>query len=264
MGNLPSVSDFGILRRSTDLADVTFTIKDPGNNGGDVEIKAHKVILAGASEIFKTQFFGAFPSEDIVRVEDATVATFNLFLDSIYNVPVELKELSLKVIGELFYLAEKYRIDAVKKALVKYVREMEITKEEVLPVLTIAESTSHLVEFADALFMLCVKFAHKSTTVELMNLFHEVKVEEKSSIMLHRFLSKAFSVKNEDYCKNCQHHPCLDESVLSKENFVTNAFITRERRVDGIRKTVSFEGEVVTYRKSMETRRVNELKYKCK
>ena len=246
MAALPSVFNVQGLRNSPGIADVTFRFNLPGLNG-DVETKAHKAVLAYASEIFKTQFFGSFPSEETVLVEDASIDTFSIFLDIIYNVSVDFKELNPGILGELFYLAEKYRIGCVKIALVEYVKAKEIKTDEVLEVFRIAESNSHLEEFASSLFMSCAKFTHKCTVSELLQLFDE-DVEEQNSAFLHRFMkfmSKAFHSK----CKNCQHLPCLDNEYLSKENFVKDAVIIKVdidiNNTDATRKTISFEGLVM-------------------
>jgi len=242
-----SVFNVQSLRRSPDLADVTFRFKEAGSNG-DVEIKAHRVVLALTSEIFKTQFFEAFPAEETVLVEDSTLDTFNTFLDIIYNVGVNLKKLNLRLIGDLFYLAEKYRIGSVKTALLVCVKAKEFKREEVLDVLRIAESYSHLEEFANSLVVCCADFAHASTVSELMSLFDEVDVEEKTSVLLHKFMSKSSQLKKKR-CKNCQHLTCLHDSVLNKENFVKGAFIRVKfgaKRYKG--RAISFEGEIVNFK----------------
>ena len=86
---------------------------------------------------------------------------------------------------------------------VDYLKDKEIKKDEVLDWFRIAESSSHLEEFARSLFMICAKFAYSCTSSELIQLFDDQDVEEETSALLHRFMSKALHVK----CKNCRHVP---------------------------------------------------------
>ena len=65
-------------------------------------------------------------------VDDATKDIFNIFLDIIYNVSINLNELSPRLIVKLFYLAEKYRIESIKIAIVDYLKAKVSKKDEVL------------------------------------------------------------------------------------------------------------------------------------
>ena len=106
-----------------DLKDVTFEIKD--REGNSHQIKCHKLILALRSPVFKLQFYGSLKAEEdeSINIVDAFHDTFKDFLNFIYNEEpfekfstVETCE-GLRNVIELYYLGEKYQIDALKSYL---------------------------------------------------------------------------------------------------------------------------------------------------
>ena len=106
-----------------DLKDVTFEIKD--REGNSHQIKCHKLILALRSPVFKLQFYGSLKVEkdETIKIVDAFYETFKDFVHFIYNEEpfekfskIESSE-TLKNVIELYYLGEKYQIDALKSYL---------------------------------------------------------------------------------------------------------------------------------------------------
>ena len=218
--------DLSSIREASDLSDVTFSFSDIGTKGNK-ELKANKTFLACASEVFKTQFFGSIPCEKVIFVEDSTVDAFETFLDILYGVDGDLKEKNLKFLGELFYLAEKYQVTDLKTAIVEVVESTSIGMKDVLDIMTIAEATSHLEQFSESLCLLCVKLVLSSSVEGLAELFNMFQVEESTSCLLHKLMSKVDDLKSkvkvEESCKNCRQKPCIHGSLISKDNFVGKA-----------------------------------------
>ena len=76
--NLPKFVDPNI-NSELPPGDMTFLFKNEQQKVvGD--IKAHKLILAFASDVFKQMFFGNFNSEDIVYIEDSSRAVNSFHL----------------------------------------------------------------------------------------------------------------------------------------------------------------------------------------
>ena len=123
--------DLASSREASDMTDVKFIFKDSGSKG-NIEIKANKTILAYGSDVFKIQFFGSIPESDSVPIEDSSIDTFNMFVDILYNKKVELNELSLKVLGDLFYLGEKYHVEDLKDAIAKNVSSRKIEADGII------------------------------------------------------------------------------------------------------------------------------------
>jgi len=220
-------TELPISRNFSELADVTFSFdKVSSITDGKKEIKANKVILALASEVFRAQFFGSIPAGPVVPVKDSNAEAFGIFVDILYNVKIQLKDMNLMLLGDLFYLAEKYQVDAIKAAIVEDINLREIGIENVIDVLKVVESKSHLVQFANSLYKICLKVVLKSSD----NIFKVFNMsdpdDESTSRMLHRFMIKAQTLKDEEndkLCSNFKQFPCLDGSTVGLNNFVKYA-----------------------------------------
>jgi len=181
-------------RNRSELADVTFSFKEVSLvSESRKEIKANKVILALASEVFMTQFFGSIPAGTVVLVEDSNVEAFGIFIDILYNVKIQLKDLDPILLGDLFYLAEKYQVEAVKVAIVEDVKLRQIEIKDVLDILKVAESKSQLVQFADSLYKLCLEVIQKSSDniYKVFGMFDPEVEDESTSRLLHKLVFKA-------------------------------------------------------------------------
>jgi len=218
-------------RKWSEMADVIFRFKetDASAEGNINEIKANKTILALASDVFKTQFFGSDPAVTVIPVEDANVDAFSIFIDILYNVKVELKDMDLKLLAELFYLAETYQVDVLRDAIVEDVELRDIKVADVLGTLKVAELYSHLVQFATCLHKLCLNVVFKSYD-NLLALFSKSIVDQSNSRLLHQFMIEAEFLKWEvgmlKPCINCRQIECRDGLSVSLDNFVGGADVT--------------------------------------
>jgi len=223
-------------RICSELADVTFSFDTKSSiTNGKKEIKANKTILALASEVFKTQFFGSIPAEEPVPVKDSNAEAFGIFLDILYNEKIQLKDMNPMLLGDLYYLAEKYQVDEIKVAILEDINLRQVTIEDVIEVLTVVESKSQLVQFTESLYKLCLKVVLKSSD-NIWKLFNMSDPDDEStSRILHRFMIKAHTLKdeNDQVCNNCQQFPCLDGSRVDLNSFVVNAVTMRRSRLVG-------------------------------
>ena len=102
-------------------------------------------------------------------------------------------------------------MDAVKVAILKNVKTREIELEDVINVVKVGEANKHLVEFAEALDVLCVQFVRSISTTKLSELFSSSQVEEAP--LLYQLMSKVHKLKDKDEvkvtrkCMNCQQDP---------------------------------------------------------
>ena len=79
--------------------DVRFWFKE---QDGDIkEVKAHKMILASASDVFNRQFFGSMETEDNIEISDASQAVFLAMVEYIYNKKPNLKDVDLRFLTSL-------------------------------------------------------------------------------------------------------------------------------------------------------------------
>lgn len=187
--------DLPSQRKSEEIIDVTFCFSKEDEKDDKV-VRANKTILSFACDVFKTQVFGSIPPESVIFVKDSTVDVFDIFIDILYNVKIDLQVFDVKFLGDLFYLAEKYGVNAVKAAIVEDVKLRKIKLNDILEIMKVAEANAHLVEFAESLEMLCAKLVLKSTTGHLSELFEMSEVENENSHVLHKLMRKVNGLKN--------------------------------------------------------------------
>merc|ERR1712142_1462689 len=120
------------------MEDVTFSFKESGTNN-ETEVRANKTILSFASEVFKTQFFGSIPAGKVIPVEDSSIDAFKIFIDALYDVKVNYAEINLMLLGEIFFLAEKYQVDAMKVTITENVKTREVNENDLLKVAKVSE-----------------------------------------------------------------------------------------------------------------------------
>ncbi|XP_037024435.1 BTB/POZ domain-containing protein 6-A-like [Bradysia coprophila] len=89
-----------------ETADVFFIC---GKNEMNERIPAHKILLAGSTNVFEKMFYGTLCEGDEVVIADATPNGFRQFLHYFY---VNDMQFSLEFIDELMYLAKKYLLDS--------------------------------------------------------------------------------------------------------------------------------------------------------
>eukprot|EP00092_Neocalanus_flemingeri_P040345 GFUD01043940.1.p1 GENE.GFUD01043940.1~~GFUD01043940.1.p1 ORF type:complete len:281 (+),score=83.86 GFUD01043940.1:66-908(+) len=233
-------------------SDVTFTFVDQ-SCGKTSEILAHKLVLACGSTVFMAQFYGPSKEQkDSIPVEDSSSSAFKVFLDVLYNKKVSLKSMKFQLLGELFYLANKYYLDSLKDSIVQEVSSRKLVTGQVLEVAKVAENHAHLEKFANALFQICssvVKDNHEAT-LEMCN---NEEVGEENSFTLHRLLARASRAKPRQsrpqqapVCNNCKHVPCLHGEKLTEGNFVANSQVSFSTSRSKF-KTVKLDGSHVTF-----------------
>ncbi|KAH7703199.1 BTB/POZ domain-containing protein 3-like protein [Aphelenchoides avenae] len=86
---------------------------------------AHKLLLALASDVFKTMFFGSVPQENPVVVMDSNPAAFEAFLKSVYTGTTTIIEEDL---FPLLYLGKKYLVGSLIKVVMNHLEKC-ITSE---------------------------------------------------------------------------------------------------------------------------------------
>ena len=88
-----------------------------------------------------------------------------------------------------------------------------------LNVVKVGEANKHLVEFAEALDVLCVQFVRSISTTKLSELFSSSQVEEAP--LLYQLMSKVHKLKDKDEvkvtrkCMNCQQDPCITNKICT-------------------------------------------------
>lgn len=116
------------LRTLEDTMDAVFVF--PEANSGEkskapaekaapiAKVKAHKVVLAACSPVFRAMFFGEIKEEAEVIVEDVRMPVFEKLINFMYNVPLEFGSMVEAV--EIFMAADKYNVPMVDSIVETY------------------------------------------------------------------------------------------------------------------------------------------------
>eukprot|EP00092_Neocalanus_flemingeri_P013501 GFUD01014560.1.p1 GENE.GFUD01014560.1~~GFUD01014560.1.p1 ORF type:complete len:264 (-),score=43.37 GFUD01014560.1:123-854(-) len=202
--------------------DISFSFSDE-TTGEKSELFAHKLILACGSPVFMAQFYGLIKErKDSIPIEDSSIEAFKVFLDVLYNKKVPLNDMDFPFLGELFYLADKYRLTLLKSSIVQEVSSRKMVAEKVLEAAKLAEIYAPLEQFSNSLHQICSSFV-RDNLEGVLGVFEDEEVGEESSRILHRLMARASRSKPKPppvpICKNCNHDACLNGEELTKKNF---------------------------------------------
>eukprot|EP00092_Neocalanus_flemingeri_P030410 GFUD01033010.1.p1 GENE.GFUD01033010.1~~GFUD01033010.1.p1 ORF type:complete len:276 (+),score=77.27 GFUD01033010.1:70-897(+) len=144
--------------------DVTFVIED--NAGGCVgKVKAHKMFLAMASPVFRTQFYGSSKdTKDVIPIKETTKEAFDAMIEFIYEIEINWET---KSAVDLFYLANmasKYLIEEMGEYVKKISETFPLTMETVVEIAATANEFCQFEETSTALFLHCAKFLKSQLT----------------------------------------------------------------------------------------------------
>ena len=141
--------------------DVFFLVLE--EDGGNVRIGAHRLILAAVSPVFKRMFFGPMKeTKEVMEVEDTSAKAVRAMIDYIYGPDdhVAIRE-AIKDISSLFKLyalADMYDILNLKTKIMVYLYDLEVTKETLVSTATIANSYRRIfTNLSEDLMMRCLK-----------------------------------------------------------------------------------------------------------
>jgi len=135
--------------------DIKFVFIKKGETDGSTiieEIRAHKNILALASDVFKKGFYGGMEDNGSINIEDATKEAFEVMIHFIYIKEIDLNHLDFDMLCSVYYLADKYNIAPLEKETLKAIQSKEIPFENVLDIGVLAIKHSAHDKLAEALF----------------------------------------------------------------------------------------------------------------
>eukprot|EP00092_Neocalanus_flemingeri_P022140 GFUD01024016.1.p1 GENE.GFUD01024016.1~~GFUD01024016.1.p1 ORF type:complete len:277 (-),score=67.44 GFUD01024016.1:154-984(-) len=172
------------LEPNSDLpTDVRFLFEMEGDQGNIVkEVRAHRLILAIASDAFKREFYGSMKEaeEEDVIVKDASQPVFQAMVDFIYNKQTALRVYELDFLASLYYLAEKFDLQDLKQGILAAIPEHEVTNENVLDVAILAEDSILHPPLSEALYVAAASFLKSKFNGKLENVV-DFTVENEST-----------------------------------------------------------------------------------
>jgi len=190
--------------------DITYRVLDKeGKSQG--ELKAHKLILAAASNVFRNGFFGSENTDkkaNILYIKDTSFKAFSIFIDSIYKKPVHYDLLSIEEIFDVVYLATRYEIQALKELLNHRLENVKVDKVNILEVFKIAEDFKVFEESSKILKANCAQVLRDQLeNIEDVINFLAVAEDAGNGDEAKRLTILMKSVKP-SACTNCKSRPC--------------------------------------------------------
>jgi len=203
------------------------------------EIKAHKLILALASDVFKNGFYGGFADDSTIEIEDATKESFRAMIDFIYNRETDVTIYDFENLCTLYYLADKYNINVLKEETLKAIRNKEISPKNVLDVGLLADNQSTHGALVEVLYETAAESLSKKFNNELdkvVEFYTEIdssatsaSISCKSLVEIMKRVKRVKKVKEEgsSVCDNCENSPCIKGRGLTRDNFVPGSKVSR-------------------------------------
>ena len=162
------------LKSDSELpTDVVFRVEERNEREErNVEkVFAHRLLLAGASPVFRKQFFGALKEgADEVVVRDTTIEAFTTMIQFMYMAPEETEKFALKFqncaqsLCELVNISERYQILDLNKMAKSALENFLVTEENLIFTATTARNYSVFEDVSSMLTEKCLYFLATSLT----------------------------------------------------------------------------------------------------
>jgi len=267
--------DLSSILQNRDTSDVKFRFET--ETGVKLELPAHKLVLACASEVFMAQFYGELKEEkSTIDVLDASYAAFKVFLDYVYNIEVPGETMSAEFVVEVYNLAQKFLMVGLQDFLIgELVLRIYSGEFKLLDVAKLAEQTTYFEKLSNALYEAGIKVIREDVEVVFEMAeegAQETEERAKNSETVYKLLVKGKKAKKVEgekklFCINCLNSKCLNGEVLTMENYVLNAKVNIKRGLEDCR-----ESKVLEMREDVNVRLLGEnwdllsnweIKYKC-
>jgi len=198
--------------------DVTFEIVEKGENDNEEndkreEVKAHKMILATFSSVFRAMFFGPMKeSKDVIPIKDTTVEAFKKMIDYFYQVDIDCREIELVKLFDIVNLAERYNVPMLKEEMKEQVEKVPITMENLMEVAAIASQFSHFEDISSALLLNCAKVFQKevNTSDDQIQFILDQQARGEFAVNYATNILALSKTLPPLGCENCKNEKCLD------------------------------------------------------
>ena len=189
------------------------------------QVGAHKLLLAGASQVFRKQFFGSLKeTSDLVVIKDTTVEAFTTMINYIYMAPGE-KKFSLahvtcpQTLCEILNVSQRFQLPGLFAIVKDVLKALPITAAT-------AKNYSVFEDVSKMLMAKCGTFLAESlkTAEDVLSFILQSKEsypEADPELIPDLLREKARSIRSASRkCSNCGRKPsdCLDgKSVTGRE-----------------------------------------------
>lgn len=213
--------------------DIKFVFKEENDGASSLkEVRAHKVILALVSDVFEKGFYGDIRDDGCVVIKDASHDSFEAMINFIYNVNSDVSIYDLERLCSLYYLGDKYNINALKIETLLAIIKKDIPAEEILGVCVLMEQHSVHEELKETLQKTTAKSLSKIFEGDLgkaIDFLAQIEIDDSTPISaksLVLLLAGMKKIKPTMVCGNCKSYPCLTGVGITRENFVPGAKVS--------------------------------------
>jgi len=211
--------------------DVRFLFK--GEGGIVKEVKAHKLILGIASDIFEREFFGPMSmkkDEEDFEIDHVSEEVIRVMIEYIYNKKIEWIDYDLNFLSSLYYLADLYDIEELRLKVIASIPEYEVSEQNVLDVAILAEKNVLHQPLSETLYDTAAVFMKDHFDGKIDNVFDfcsETEASEVHALALFKMMARMKTLPNPTQkCENCEQTICLNGQELTRDNFVPGAQVT--------------------------------------
>jgi len=143
--------------------DVGFAVVDRVGEAAEGEVAAHRLLLAGASPVFRKMFFVAETQDRraaVIVVRDSSKAAFQAMVAAIYSKQPKAADLATLVLGDVFELANlagRYEVLPLEPIVLEHLDTLPIpaAEEELMGMAETALAFSHLEAASGTLLLRC-------------------------------------------------------------------------------------------------------------
>jgi len=194
--------------------DVTFKFGDDEEfevvGADDVveNVRAHKLILALASNKFKDLFYTTYPGQNVFNIEDISESVFCAMISFIYGAKESLTGLRLMELMELSRVAEEYKVVGLVEAVTEAIESNTVSEENLRD--TVKEVL--LIDpISDTMLNHCSRLIKSNIKNDRIEVF--IKSLNQNEIMCDK-LNDAMNYLVTQSCTNCLSTPCLNNTTV--------------------------------------------------
>jgi len=206
-----------------------FTRKEVDGSTITEEIRAHKHILALASDVFKKGFYGGMKDNGSIEITDVTKEAFEVMINAIYDKETNMRNHDFDMLCTIYYLADKYNITALEKETLEAIKTKDIPVENIIDVGILAIQHEVHDTLAEALLEASAQRLSrifKGNLNNALDYLSEMDTDDSLDIIKYKSLMKIMAtLRNINVCVNCKVSPCIKGVKLSRDNFVPRSKI---------------------------------------
>jgi len=219
----PTGLSWGLLAQLRDTnfgipADVTFHFGDDDDfemiedDIVDDDVKAHRMILALASDKFKDMLYTPHDDNNDVKIENISKSVFSAMISFIYGTSTDLQALNICELMELRDVSKDYKVAGLAQATQDTIERFSVTEDNLF------ETVKYILDIkadSDEMIQHCARFIKSNLKANEIDEFIESLDQNKT---ISESISRAIGNLIPPPCSNCLATPCLNNTTIPNTN----------------------------------------------